>query len=448
MNTRINLKILLAIVVLALTLLAASYLVLTKSYQWLFVVIPFLFFQIFYLFLQQRKAYFELTDFVESVRYRDFSRRYSVKRAPVELKKLRLGFNEINEAFKSISKEKETQYQYLQKIMEMVNTGILSYDTETLDVQWINESLKQMLQIPYLKSILSLKARNRELFNDIISLKPGESKISTFHTGLETTKVLLSSTAFQTGERKFTLIGFQNINKAINETESEAWRKLLRVMTHEIMNSVAPISSLADTLQHRLQESQESNQLDNKSTLADVEIGIHTIKKRSESLLKFAETYRSLNRITLPELKQFFVCDLFENIYNLMEPTMKQKGIEMEILLKDPGLQLVADISLIEQVLINLVVNAIEAVKDNEAKQIALSGEAANHAIFIRISDNGTGMTPDVLDRVFVPFFTTKKNGTGIGLSLSRQIMQAHHGTIQVASEENKGTVFTLRFPE
>jgi len=447
MNTRINLKIISGILILFLTLLATSYLLLTKKYQWLLITVPVIFIQLLYVFRQQRKAYFELNDFVESVKYRDFSRRFSVKKAPLELKKLRAGFNEINDAFRNISREKETQYQYLQRIMEMMNTGILSYDAETGEVLWINESLKQLLQTPYLKTVNSLEKRNKELYKDLISLKSGESKISTFHSGLDSIKILLSATAFQTGDKKYILIGFQNVNRALNETESEAWRKLLRVMTHEIMNSVAPISSLADTLQNKLKEHQAGTRLNEKETLSDINMGIHTIKKRSDSLLRFAETYRSLNKMASPELKIFFVCDLFENICNLMEPTLRQKEIELEILLKDPTLQLEADISLIEQVLINLVVNAVEAVKENETKLITLSGEAAKDKMILRVSDNGKGMPAEILDKVFVPFFTTKKNGSGIGLSLSRQIMQAHHGSIQVVSEVDKGTVFTLQFP-
>src|SRR6185437_7432727 len=183
---------------------------------------------------------------------------------------------------------------------------------------------------------------------------------------------LLSATAFQTDGKKFMLIAFQNINEAVDETESKAWQKLLSVMTHEIMNSVAPISSLADTLKNRLENS--IPQIDNKDgAVHDLEIGIDTIKRRSESLLKFAETYRNLNKITRLNLKKVLVRDLFESLYQLMQPTLDQKKIEMDIVLKETSLQLEADTSLIEQVLINLVVNAMEAVKDRAEARIVLS---------------------------------------------------------------------------
>ena len=200
----------------------------------------------------QQKAHEELDQFVESVHYRDFSRYFDVKHAPVEIQPLRKGFNEINTTFKVISKEKETQYQYLQKILELVDTGILSYEEETGEVVWMNESLKRMLQLPYLKTIHSLAKRDEELYKEIIALKPGESKIATAHLERSSFKILLSATAFQTDGKIYKLIAFQNVNEALDETESKAWQKLLSVMTHEIMNSIAPISSLAETLKNRL----------------------------------------------------------------------------------------------------------------------------------------------------------------------------------------------------
>ena len=186
-------------------------------------------------------------------------------------------------------------------------------------------------------------------------------------------KILLSATAFQTEGKKFKLIAFQNINEALDETESKAWQKLLSVMTHEIMNSVAPISSLADTLKNRLQQS--VGVLNNESgSVDDLEMGIETIKRRSEGLLKFAETYRNLNKITTPSLKTIYVRDLFENLHQLMQPTLEQKNIELETILKETDLMLEVDTNLLEQVLINLVVNAIEAVKDKPHPRIILIG--------------------------------------------------------------------------
>lgn len=217
-------------------------------------------------------------------------------------------------------------------------------------------------------------------------------------------------------------------------------------MTHEIMNSVAPISSLADTLKHRLQQSVTSLN-DDSGSLDDLELGIDTIKRRSEGLLKFAETYRNLNKITTLNLKRVYVRELFGNLLQLMQPTLEQKDIELETILKDTDLQLEVDVNLIEQVLINLVVNAIEAIKDNPSPKIVLSAYvASNFRSVIRIADNGNGMPPELLDKIFVPFFSTKKNGSGIGLSLCKQIMMLHRGNVQVQSVEGEGTAFLLQF--
>ncbi|MEP6845800.1 MAG: HAMP domain-containing sensor histidine kinase, partial [Panacibacter sp.] len=389
----------------------------------------------------------EVAQFVESVHYRDFSRYFDVKHAPLELQPLRQGFNDINTTMKVISKEKETQYQYLQKILELVDTGILSYEMETGEVVWMNESLKKLLEIPYLKTIHSLSKRDWGLYHEIMALPLGQNIIATAHQEKSAFKVLLSATAFQTEGKKYKLIAFQNVNEALDETESKAWQRLLSVMTHEIMNSIAPISSLSSTLKNILNQSRDNISPINKSNFEDLELGINTIKTRSEGLLKFAETYRNLNKITNLNLTKIFIRDLFENMHKLMEPTLQQKKIEMDIILKDPDLMLEADNNLIEQVLINLIVNAIEAVKESIEPRILLSAYVtANNKTVIKISDNGAGMPEELIDKIFIPFFSTKKAGSGIGLSLCKQIMMLHKGNIQVQSRVGEGTAFMLQF--
>jgi signal transduction histidine kinase len=212
------------------------------------------------------------------------------------------------------------------------------------------------------------------------------------------------------------------------------------------MNSVAPISSLAETLKNRLQQS--VGLLNNDSgSVDDLEIGIETIKRRSEGLLKFAETYRNLNKITTLNLKKIYVRDVFENLLRLMQPTLEQKNIEFETILKDTDLVLEADTDLLEQILINLVVNAIEAVKDNTKPGIVLTAYMSNNRKpVIKVADNGNGIPADVLEKIFIPFFSTKKSGSGIGLSLCKQIMMLHKGNIQVQSREGEGTAFLLQF--
>ncbi|MFN4313191.1 MAG: sensor histidine kinase [Chitinophagaceae bacterium] len=439
-------RILIRVLLLAATLFALSMVITHEWYVLLLILVPIVIYQVVDIYKHQRKAQAELDQFVESIHYRDFSRYFDVKHAPAEVQTLRQGFNEINSTFKVISKEKETQYQYLQKILELVDTGILSYDEETGDVVWMNESLKRMLQLPYLKTIHSLARRDEELYHDILALKPASSKISSAHLERSAFKILLSATAFQTEGKVYKLIAFQNVNEALDETESKAWQKLLSVLTHEIMNSVAPIASLAGTLKNRLQES--ASDLNNAGGIVDdMELGIETIRRRSEGLLKFAETYRNLNKITTLNLQKVYVRDLFENLLQLMQPSLEARQIEIETILKDMDMQLEVDLNLLEQVMINLMVNAMEAVKEKNEPRIVLSASlGTNRRPAIRIIDNGAGMAPEVLEKIFIPFFSTKKNGSGIGLSLCKQIMMLHKGNIQAQSSPGEGTVFTLQF--
>ena len=258
-------------------------------------------------------------------------------------------------------------------------------------------------------------------------------------------KILISASVLRSDERVYKLVAFQNVSEALDETESKAWQKLLSVMTHEIMNSVAPISSLADTLKNRLQSPELTGAMNGQ--LEDLELGIDTIKRRSEGLLKFTESYRNLNKITKLDLKKVMVRDLFENLSSLMSPTLEKKNIELEIVLRDPTLFIEADINLVEQVLINLVVNAIEAVKEKDEPRISLSAETVgNSRIVLKVADNGLGMPPELMEKIFIPFFSTRKTGSGIGLSLCKQIMLLHQGNIHVQSTEGIGSAFILQF--
>lgn len=437
-------RILLRTILLFFTLGVASFFLVKGWFLWTALIAPFLIYQMVEFFRFQKKTHEEVNQFLEAVHYRDFSRYFDVKHASADIQPLRQGFNEINTTFKVISKEKETQYQYLQKILELVDTGILSYEVESGEVIWMNETLKRMLEVPYLKTIHSLSRRNNVLYEELQSISPAETRIVTIHLEKTTFKALLSASTFQINNKKSKLIAFQNVNEALDETESKAWQKLLSVMTHEIMNSVAPISSLAETLKNRLQLASTGIEDD---AVEDLELGIDTIKRRSEGLLKFAETYRSLNKITTLNLKKIYVRELFANLHQLMQPTFEQKGTELEIILKNPDLQMQADLSLMEQVFINLIVNALEAVKETEHPRIILSADQTlDRKIILKVADNGQGMPEEVMDKIFIPFFSTKKSGSGIGLSLCKQIVMLHKGTIQVQSKEGQGTVFIMQF--
>lgn len=443
---KIEWRLLFKLVLLFAVLTAAAWFLVNKNYLYTALSGIAIIFLMYDIYRMLKKAQDEVKEFVESIHYRDFSRYFNVKQAPAELQPLRKGFNEINSTFKIISKEKEVQYLYLQKILELVDTGIISYETESGELNWMNDTFKKMMDIPYLKTIHSLEKRDAGFYKETITIRPGETKVVAITKENRQIKILLAATMFQTEGKTNKVIACQNINEALDETEARAWQKLLSVMTHEIMNSVAPISSLAGTLKNRISQANSGSNI-NSTNMDDLELGLETIQRRSEGLLKFTETYRNLNKITTPNIKKIFVRDLFENLNTLMQPTLEQKKIELEVILKDPHLTALVDVNLVEQVLINLLVNALEAVKEKKNPRIVLSAAAENNKIVIKIADNGAGIRPELIDKIFIPFFSTKKNGSGIGLSLCKQIMLLHKGNIQVQSKEGEGTVFTLVYP-
>lgn len=382
----------------------------------------------------------QIEEFSEAVRYRDFTRRYAVKKNVTLENQLYDSFNRINAAFKDISAKREIQHQYLSKVINMLDSGIIFYHHDSGKVEWVNEAFKQLFETPHLGNIRGLKKRKLELYEKTMQLKTGQQQIETAHSSKGKIKLLIQVSEFETEEGLYRIVVYQNVNDAIDETETKAWHKLLRVLTHEIMNSIAPISSIADTLHGRLE------QLEKRDELEDVRVGVHTIKRRSEGLLKFAKSYRLINKVDTPQFSEISVVQLLENIYYLLEPSFVQKGIDVDIILKNTRIVVMADLHLIEQVLINLMLNAIESVKETEHPYISMAAQEEHGRVLIKITDNGAGMDSEIQEQIFTPFFTTKKTGSGIGLTLSKQIMLVHNGNIFVNSEEGRGSTFTLRF--
>ncbi len=411
-----------------------------QQYMYAFWCIPFILWILYLNFLSQKRIYTELEEFAEAVRYHDYSRYYPLQNTRSELVPLRSTFNEVNTMFRKVSQDREVQYQSLHRILELVDTAIISYHEKDGHVVWMNQFFKDLFSIQYLNNLHSLETKKPGVYQSILEAGPGKPQLISLETSRGMLGIQISASRFQTQEGDFRLIAFQNINEAMDETESKAWQKLLSVLTHEIMNSIAPISSLAGTMNKRLSQFPDSEEIE------DIRIGTETIQRRSEGLLKFAESYRSLNKTVQPDMHPVSIASLFENLYQLMEPTLIQKGIEMDIILKDPKIKISLDRNLIEQALINLVLNAIEAVKNRDTPRIELIAQLEDGRPQIKVKDNGPGIAPEVLESIFVPFFTTRKNGSGVGLTLSKQIMHLHKGSIQVWSREGAGSVFSLLF--
>ena len=391
------------------------------------------------------RRFVAMDDFFEAVKYRDFSRWFSEKHGPQDLRNLHKGFNSVNKTIKAINNERQAQFVYLQKILEMVDVGIIAYNLDSGAILWANESILNTLDLPAFKNIHFVEKRRSKLYEELFDTYRTEATSISITLKNEHLKVLISETVFQVEEDAFKLVVLQNIEDTLNKNESDAWKKLLSVMTHEIMNSIAPISSLAETLQQHIAAS-KTNQ-ETTIDLDDLHAGISSIKKRSEGLMKFAKTYRSLSKVTHLNLETVSVNELFTNINDLLQPTLVDQRVELSFGMDQPEMLLEIDSYLIEQVLINLILNAIDATKTVAQPKIYVNAtQNAKGRVLLKVLDNGSGIPEEIKESIFIPFFSTKKTGSGIGLSLSKQIMTLHKGKIQLKSEPGTGTEFTLQF--
>jgi signal transduction histidine kinase len=440
------LKLFLRVFIFIGLILAILYCIYTERVTYIVLLSFAIIFSIINLYIFIKRRFAAVDDFFEAVKYRDFSRWFPEDRGPKDIRFLYTGFNEVNRTIKEINLQNEAQYVYLQKILEMVDIGIIAYNLESGEVLWMNHSFKEIIDFPSFKNIRFVEKRKPDLYNAVFETYNKQPNSISIALQNEHIKVLISDTIFQVNDDAFKLVVLQNIDSTLNKNESEAWKKLLSVMTHEIMNSIAPISSLADTLQRNIQLNLE-DATTNPLELEDLNSGIKTIKNRSQGLLKFANTYRSLSKVTHLNLKKIKVTELFQNIELLMAPSIKAKNIEIHFSVSSKRLQLDIDTHLIEQVLINLILNAKDACIHVKNPCIRLeASQTQNHQTMIKIYDNGVGIPKEIMENIFVPFFTSKATGSGIGLSLCKQIMLLHKGRVLVNSKEGEGTVFSLIF--
>ena len=413
-----------------------------SNFAALFLIVTL--FLVYYTLKYMFKIFKDIDDFVEAVKYRDFSKRYSETGS--KQNNFYKYFNAISSAFLAMSREKEAQQQYLKRILELVNTGILAYDMDTLETLWMNDSFKNMFHIPHVKNVNWLKKRHPKLYKELNEIQLGENRLIAIDTGARIIKTLSNASTFQTGGKTYLLIAFHNVSATLEEVESGAWKSLLNVMTHEIMNSVAPVASLADTLKKRMEFMKEDMKLQNSPDFEDIESAMETIRRRSEGLLRFADTYRNLSKNIVPELQLVNLYELLSSIYRLMQPSLEQKGILLEVKIDNSSVSVHIDRNLIEQVVINFITNATHAVKDKEEPHIILFSGITEETPYLTVADNGCGILPEIQEKMFIPFFSAKKGGTGIGLSLSREIVKMHNGSLQVQTKVGEGSAFTVLF--
>ena len=393
-------------------------------------------------FVEKTNRYLE--NFLESIRYTDFSRSYQVEGLGASYDGLRKAFNDVITDFQKIRTEKEEHFYYLQNVIQHIGVSLIAFQKNG-KVELINNAAKKLFQMNNLRNILLLKNFSKELVNTILQMKSGEKAMVKVQDQDNFLQLSIYATEFKIRERFITLVSIQNIQSELEEQEMEAWQKLIRVLTHEIMNSIAPISSLSGTVKTMMQKFQD--QCKDQDNFKDITDALDTIQKRSDGLMHFVETYRNLTRIPKPVFKIFQIKQLFERVQKLMNEEITSQNIHCKLSINPTSLELTADEELIEQVLINLIKNSIHALEGREGAEIEMSAMLGPRGkIIIQIADNGPGILSEAVDKIFIPFFTTKKKGSGIGLSLSRQIVRLHGGNITVFSEPDKRTEFTLKF--
>ncbi len=392
----------------------------------------------------------ELVDFLSSIRYDDFSHTYKLTGQGGSFDQLNQEFNKVLKKFKEIRAEKEAEYQYLKNIIHHVSIGIVSFDKNG-DVQIINTAAKRLFQVNRLRNIRKLEEFSPELIEQFRQLRTGAKTLIRVRKNGEVVQLAIYAIELYLKGEEFKLLTVQNIHSELEEQEMEAWQNLIRVLTHEIMNSVTPVSSLANTAEEEISYLQEKGSA-TREDLEDVQAALQVIKRQSEALIRFVSEFRSLTHVPTPKLRHVPVADMFEHIRILMNNECEAQGVRLLMHIEPDGLIITADQELLEQVLINLIKNSVQALSelsDEERPEKAIQLRAfqnKHNRPVIHVIDNGHGIDQDALDRIFIPFYTTKRNGSGIGLSLSRQIMRQHKGSITAKSVADEGTQFILKF--
>jgi two-component system, NtrC family, nitrogen regulation sensor histidine kinase NtrY len=390
-----------------------------------------------------------LARFFDSIRYGDFLQTNPTGQFGGSFAELSHAMDQVSSAFHSVRTEKEEHYRYLQTIIQHVGVGLIAF-TEDGRIKLLNPAARRLLQIAHLRDLAGLRRVSAELADCLEGIEPGQRALVKLSTDYETLQLSIHATKIRLGKHPLTLVTFQNIGTELAEQEMVAWQNLIRVLTHEIMNSMTPIASLAGSVSDAVRRRIEANKTTGGATpesYDDIGEALATIERRSQGLMHFVESYRDLTRIPRPDLRVVPMSELVARVDRLMESTLTELGIKRQTQIAPENLTVVCDPDLIEQVLINLFSNAANALRSTPQPVFSLSCYISRESrVVIEVSDNGIGILPNVIDKIFIPFFTTKKGGTGIGLAISRQIMRLHQGHIGVRSTPGTATIFTLTF--
>ncbi len=441
-------------IVLRVLLLAATCLALfiTLSSTYTFtpiLVVGLIIYQVWSMIKYVDRTNRELASFLESIRYSEFTRSFQITDNSSSFNELNTAFNDVMKDFQQVRSEREEHFQYLQSIVQNVDISILAYQRDGT-VEMINPAAKKLFQVNTLKDINKLRTLSEQLANTLLAMNPGENKLVKVQDEEDILQLAIFATEFKVKEKVIMLTTIKNIQSVLEEQETAVWQKLIRVLTHEIMNSIAPISSLSSTIESMLKPyttGEKSAPEIDMETLNEIKGALQTINKRSTGLMDFVETYRSLTKIPTPNFEVVSMQEIIQNVHRLMKKEVQEKHITLLSDTKPGMIELHVDEKLIEQVLINLVKNSVQALEGIKDGRIHIRGYYNKRGRpSIQVSDNGQGILKDVIDRIFIPFFTTKRSGSGIGLSLSRQILRLHGGSITAQSVPEQETIFTMTF--
>jgi len=406
--------------------------------------------QIFSLLKYIDKSNQEFISFFDSIKYDDINNIYSTTSKNSAVNRLNQEFNKVVKKFQIIRKEKEAEYQYLKNIVQHVGIGLITFKKDSGEVQIINTAAKKLLEISKIENIRELKPTSDHLVDIFFRLKTGGRDLVKLEIGGEIIQLAVYAIELTLTGNEYKLVSIQNIQNELEEKEMEAWQNLVRVLTHEIMNSITPIQSLAATVQDELNAQLANNQTIKgipDEEIEDIHIAVQTIQKRSEGLIRFVQDFRNLTRTPKPKITTNKIRELLDQIVVLMQNEIDKNGITLSVEVIPEDITFNVDKELIEQVLINLVKNAVQSFDEQDKKTIQLKAFKTDKGRpIISVIDNGSGIDEEALQKIFIPFFTTKKKGSGIGLSLSRQIMRQHQGTLSVKSKPDIGTEFSLKF--
>lgn len=388
----------------------------------------------------------DMVNFLLAIKQNDFTTSSQASYRKIDLKYAQ---TQILKVFQKLNKEKESEHQYLKTVVEHVKVALICFD-EQGEVTLLNQAASQLFDRPYLKNIVALKKIDKELYDLLRALKPGQKHLIKVIIKNKLMHLSLQATAFKIKGNNYKLVSFQDIKSELDEKELESWQKLIRVMTHEIKNSAIPIATLTDVTYQQLvgdKGDPKDLALMDAEELSDIKTSLKTIASRSKGLVNFVKAYNHLTKIPPPEIRSVNVLPILKRVEKLLTPQLQDAGIRLKYQMEVADLIIKADMDLIEQVIINVMLNAIDALKDSANPIITLSCFVNQEdKKCIMIMDNGPGIPEEILENVFVPFYTTKKEGSGIGLSLSRQIMRLHHGTIEIGSQHGFGTRVKLSF--